>query len=78
MNTAIIYRLLTMVLLALAGGFLLCGSVGLLNGETLTDPGPRAFGIAILISLALALLAHWIGRQGTAKLFRREALCAIG
>jgi trk system potassium uptake protein TrkH len=78
MNTAIIYRLLTMVLLALAGGFLLCGGVGLLNGETLADRGPRAFGIAIAISLVLALLAHWIGRQGTPKLFRREALCAIG
>jgi trk system potassium uptake protein TrkH len=78
MNTAIIYRLITMILLALAGGFLLCGGVGMLNGETLADPGPRAFGIAIAVSLALALLAHWIGRQGTPKLFRREALCAIG
>ena len=78
MNTAIIYRLLTMVFLALAGGFLLCGGVGLLMGEALGSAAPRAFGIAIAVSLVLALLAHWIGRQGTPKLFRREALCAIG
>jgi trk system potassium uptake protein TrkH len=78
MNTAIIYRLLSMVLVALAAAFAVCGGAGLLSGETISDRAPRAFGLSILISLFLAAFAHWLAQQGTAKLFRREALCTIG
>ncbi|TVP75319.1 MAG: TrkH family potassium uptake protein [Puniceicoccaceae bacterium] len=78
MNTAIIYRLLSMVLLALAAGFALCTAAGFFLGESLADDSIRAFLITIAVSLTLAGLFHWLGRQGEAKLFRREALCAIG
>ena len=78
MNMAIIYRLLSMVLVALAAAFAVCGGAGLLSGETISDRAPRAFGLSILISLFLAAFAHWLAQQGTAKLFRREALCTIG
>ena len=78
MNTAIIYRLLSMVLVALAAAFAVCGGAGLLSGETISDRAPRAFALSILITLFLAAVAYWLARQGTAKLFRREALCTIG
>jgi len=78
MNTTIIYRLLSMVLLALSGAFLLCVAAGLLMGEHLYDRSLRAFYITIAVSMAGAAVLHWRGKQGEAKLFRREALCAIG
>ncbi|MGB0792145.1 MAG: TrkH family potassium uptake protein [Opitutales bacterium] len=78
MNTAIIYRLLSMVLLALSGAFGLCVLVGRIAGESFADRSLQAFAATIGVSLVLALLFHWRGRSGSAKLFRREALCAIG
>ena len=78
MNTAIIYRLLSMVLVALAVAFLLCMGGGLLSGERWNDRAPIAFIASTLISLALAGVSLWLARQGTKKLFRREALCTIG
>ena len=78
MNTAIIYKLLSMVLLALSSAFLLCIGVGVIMGETLGDPSLKAFEITIAVALGLAIIFHILGRKGEAKLFRREALCAIG
>lgn len=78
MNTAIIYRLLSMVLLALSGAFLLCIAVGLIMGETLSSPSLKAFEITIGVAIGLSVIFHLLGRRGKAKLFRREALCAIG
>lgn len=78
MNTAIIYKLLSMVLLALAGAFGICIVAGLVNGESIGDPSLQAFVNSIGIAVALAALFYLLGRRGEAKLFRREALCAIG
>jgi len=77
-NTAIIYKLLSMVLLALSVAFVLCAGIGLLLGESIHDDSIQAFITTIGLSLAGAALLHILGRRGEAKLFRREALCAIG
>lgn len=78
MNTAIIYRLLSLVLLALAVGFVFCTAAGILLGESFTSDSIQAFLVTIACTLALAAIFHLLGRKGEAKLFRREALCAIG
>ena len=78
MNTAIIYKLLGMVLLALAGAFGLCVLAGLANGESFADQSLQAFATSIGITLLLSALFLLLGRKGVAKLFRREALCTIG
>ena len=67
-----------MVLLVLSGAFGLCLLVGLINGESLSDRSIHAFGMTIIISLVLAAILHWRGRKRNSKLYRREALCAIG
>ena len=67
-----------MVLLALAGAFGLCILAGLANGESFADQSLQAFATSIGITLLLAALFLLLGRTGVAKLFRREALCAIG
>jgi trk system potassium uptake protein TrkH len=77
-NTAIIYKLLSMVLLALAGAFVSCIAIGVGYGEQLDDPSIQAFLTTIGISLVLAGIFYLLGRKGVAKLFRREALCLIG
>ncbi|WP_146209198.1 TrkH family potassium uptake protein [Coraliomargarita sinensis] len=79
MNTEIIYKLLSMVLLALCAAFVSCIGVGLLMGESFDDRSIMAFETTIGISILLALLFYVLGRKGQAKqLYRREALCAIG
>jgi trk system potassium uptake protein TrkH len=67
-----------MVLLALAGAFGSCIAIGLLYGERWSDPSLQAFLTTIGISLLLAGLFYLLGRNGEAKLFRREALYLIG
>lgn len=78
MNTAIIYKLLGLVLLALAGAFGLCVLAGLANGETFADQSLQAFELSIAIAVGIAAIFLILGRKGEAKLFRREALCTIG
>lgn len=78
MNTAIIYKLLSMVLLALCLAFVSCIGVGLAMGESFADRSIMAFETSIGVSLLLSLLFYLLGRRGKAKLYRREALCAIG
>lgn len=79
MNTCIIYKLLSKVLLVLAGAFGLCLIAGALNGEHLIeDHSMQAFVMSIGISLVLAGVFHWLGRKGRQQMFRREALCLIG
>ena len=77
MNTAIIYKLLSMVL-ALCCAFASCIVAGLMMGEKLGDPSLEAFEITILLSLGLSAIFWILGREGETKLFRREAMCAIG
>jgi len=67
-----------MVLVALAGAFGVCILAGLLNGERFSGRSLQAFTFSISIALALAAIFRLLGRRGTAKLFRREALCTIG
>lgn len=70
--------MLSLVLLALTVGFTLCLVTGMLLGETLASDSIRAFLATIAAALSLAGIFHLLGRKGEAKLFRREALCAIG
>jgi trk system potassium uptake protein TrkH len=68
-----------MVLLALACAFALCAGSGLLLGESIHDDSIQAFLTTVGISICIAALFHLLGRKGDdTKLFRREALCAIG
>ena len=67
-----------MVMLALAGAFFVCVGVGLIMGESLGGTSLKAFEITIALAVGLAIIFHMLGRRGEAKLFRREALCAIG
>ena len=78
MNTTIIYKLLGLVLVALCGAFGLCILVGVISGESLSETSPQAFIKSIIIASILAILFLKIGGQKAVKLFRREALCAIG
>ena len=65
-------------MLALACAFALCMCTGIYLGETIYDSSVRAFLITNVITVSLAVLFHLLGRRGKTKLFRREALCAIG
>jgi len=67
-----------MVLLALACAFAVCAGAGLFLGESIHDDSIQAFLTTVGISISVAALFHMLGRKGEAKLFRREALCAIG
>lgn len=67
-----------MVLLALAVAFGLCAAAGVALGESLHDDSIQALLSTVGISISVAALFHMLGRKGEAKLFRREALCAIG
>jgi trk system potassium uptake protein TrkH len=67
-----------MVLLALTAAFGLCAGAGLWLGEALRDESIQAFLFTTGIALGLAALFHLCGRRGETRLFRREALCAIG
>lgn len=78
MNFAIIYKLLSMVLLALCGAFVSCIAAGLSMGESFGDRSIQAFETTIVVSLLLAVLFYMLGRKGEPKLYRREALCLIG
>ena len=78
MNTCIIYRLLSKVLLVLAGAFGLCLGVGALNGELMS--GPLHAGLLdVHRDLAGTLGNFPLARtHGSLRMFRREALCLIG
>ena len=78
MNTAIIYRLLGMILIALSGAFTVCILVGMFSGEKLSDASIQAFMVSIVVCMVSAGILLQRGKSGSAKLFRREALCAIG
>jgi trk system potassium uptake protein TrkH len=78
MNTAIIYRLLGMVLIALSAAFTMCILAGTLNGETLSDISIQAFMVSIVVCMVSAGILLRLGINGSKKLFRREALCVIG
>ena len=78
MNTAIIYRLLGMILIGLSVAFTLCILVGTLTGETIHDTAIQAFMVSIVVCMVSAGVLLQMGRGNSGKLFRREALCAIG
>lgn len=67
-----------MVLLALAGAFGICLISGFALGETLADESIKAFLTTIGITLGISAIFYILGRHGETKLFRREALVAIG
>ncbi len=70
--------MLSLVLIALAGGFSVCAAAGMWLGESFGSDSIQAFVLTIATVLGLAVIFHLLGRRGEAKLFRREALCAIG
>ena len=65
-------------MLALACAFAFCMCSGIYLGESIYDASVQAFLITSAITVSLAILFYLLGRQGKTKLFRREALCAIG
>lgn len=67
-----------MVLLALCGAFATSIGAGLFMGEQIGDRSIRAFVVTIVLALALSGIFWALGRKGKTKLFRREAMCAIG
>lgn len=67
-----------MVLLALAAAFGICLLSGFALGERLADESIKAFLTTIGITLGLSAIFYILGRKGETKLFRREALVAIG
>jgi len=67
-----------MVLLALAAAFGTCLLSGLALGESFADDSIRGFATTIGITLGIAAILYILGRHGEMKLFRREALVAIG
>lgn len=69
---------MSLVLLALAGAFSICLLSGLALGETFADESIKAFLTTIGITLGISAILYILGRHGEAKLFRREALVAIG
>jgi trk system potassium uptake protein TrkH len=77
-NAAIIFKLIGKMLLAISGAFALCIFAGLANGETIADKSIQSFIITIVVALTISIAFHFLGKQGQDKLFRREALCAIG
>ena len=67
------------VLLVLAGAFTLCILVGFLNEESLNeDRSCQAFLVCVVISFLFSGLFHYLGRNTSDRMFRREALCLIG
>ncbi|MEM8867694.1 MAG: TrkH family potassium uptake protein [Verrucomicrobiota bacterium] len=78
MNAAIIYKLMSLAMFALSGAFGLCIAVGFINGEQLSDDSIKAFLTTVAFTGALGVGFHLLGKRGVAKIFRREALCAIG
>ena len=78
MNTPIIYKLLSMVLVALAASFSLCAIAGLFLGESIGDESILALFTSVGITIGIAAILYMLGRRGEAKLYRREALFAIG
>ena len=78
MHGSIIFKLLSLILLGLSSAFALCILAGIFMGESWSAPSIQSFFFCIAGTLLLSASLHWIGRRGTRKFFRREALCAIG
>ena len=78
MNKPIIFKLLSIVMIPIACGMGISVIAGLLIGESARDAAILALIGGCTASLGFAALFHFLGRQAQNRIFRREALCAIG
>lgn len=79
MNYGAVFRLLSVILLTLAIAFLLCLAVGYPYRFLSSEQGAlMGFGISFFVALGMALAFFLFGRESKLRLFRKEALCAIG
>lgn len=79
MNTAIIFRLISVILLTLTLCFALSFGVGLvMNQGTQTSTDIAGWSICLGISGGLSLLFYMLGYGGSSRMFRREAMAVIG
>jgi trk system potassium uptake protein len=79
MNFAILFKLQSVILAAIAGAFALSMGVALLRDLPTGGTAPLvAFTISFLVAAGLSLGAWLFGRKGTNTLFRREAMATIG
>jgi trk system potassium uptake protein len=79
MNYRIISRLLSFIMGAMAGAFLLCLVVALVYSEDVRGVGAiRAFSVSAAIASGLGMVLFFLSRGADSKFFRKEALCVIG
>jgi len=80
MNFRILCRLESVILFALSLAFANSFAVALWFSHKGHDEGNAVWGFAVtlLISLTLGIIFHLIGRTGSTKMFRKEALAVIG
>ncbi len=79
MNYAILFKLQSVILGAMAAAFALSlGVAGLLDEGPAAGVAMRGFGVSLLVAAVLSLGCWLAGRRGDNTLFRKEALATIG
>jgi len=80
MNFRILCRLQSVILLALCIAFANCLAISMWFTHKNHNEGgaPEGFLITLLLTAILSLSFHLIGRRGSTKMFRKEALAVIG
>jgi trk system potassium uptake protein len=79
MNYGLIFRLLSLILGAIAAAFLLCAGVAwFFSGTTADDVSFRGFSISAAAAVSLAIGFAWMSRGASTRFFRKEALSVIG
>ncbi|MCG8525718.1 MAG: TrkH family potassium uptake protein [Opitutales bacterium] len=77
MQYAIIFKLLGAITRVLSFAFVLCLGISVWNEKGLGDAS-FGFLLTALVSFAIAVIFHYLGKNAQHKLFRKEALCVIG
>jgi trk system potassium uptake protein TrkH len=79
MNYSLIFRLLSVILISLALAFGLCLGISFAFASQGTEETAKTgFLFSIAISSVLAAFFYYLGKGGSSKIFRKEALCLIG
>ena len=79
MNYSLIFRLLSVILIAMAIAFSACLGISLIFSSQGTEENAKVgFLFSIAISTVLAAVFYFLGKGGNSKFFRKEALCLIG
>ncbi|MGJ3243095.1 MAG: TrkH family potassium uptake protein [Opitutales bacterium] len=79
MNYPLLFRLLSLILVALSAAFATSMAVGWLMDDSPAEMAAiRALAWTVGLSLTLAITFGWIGRNAHPRLFRKEAFALIG